>query len=249
MFQFVLRVAGVSAAIGGAALGSAASAQAAAFANLPADAAYYTFRGGVSGNSDARLLAGKATAIGFPGQDAISFIGFDRADLPAALPAGGKALLRLEHDPALAEFLFEASDDRPISLSAYGFNNPPSTDFDPSFDPVAGNNFDVNYGPEGSRAVATTMVGAPGLYRWDVTTLFETWLAEPDAVAAIAVSGIYGNAGGDGRNAYGIFHTVGSKLGAAPELHITPVPGALPLMLTAGAALAWLRARRRVATV
>lgn len=211
---------------------------------VPASDAYYTFRGNVSGNSDVRLLAGKATAIGFPGQDAISFIAFDRSLLPSFRPEGGQALLRLEHDPTLGSFLIDATDAAPVSLSAYAFNNPPGTDFDPTFDPVNGNTFSVNYGPEGANAVATTVVGDAGVYTWDISSLFDRWLADPDAVAALAISGIYGNVGGDGRNAYGIFHTVGSLDGLAPELHVTPLPGAAPLLLTGGIALYWLRRRR-----
>jgi len=238
----------VSQVLGIATLLATTASSAAAIATVPAKDAYYTFRGEPSANSDSRLLAGKATAIGFPGQDSISFVGFDRADLPTALPTGGRALLKLEHDPTLAEFLIEATAANPVSLGAYAFNDPPGTDFDPAFDPAGGNNFDVNYGPEGRNAIATTTVGDPGVYTWDVTSLFETWLAAPDAVAAVAISGIYGNVGGDGRNAYGIFHTAGSASGMEPELHVTPLPGALPLLLTGGALLVGLRARRRTAS-
>lgn len=224
---------------------AATASPAAAIAIVPATDAYYTFRGAVSANSDRRLLAGKATAIGFPGQDTIGFVQFDRAALPTTLPTGGRALFKLEHDPTLAAFLIEASAANPVSLAAYAFNDPPGTDFDPAFNPAGGNDFDVNYGPGGGNAIATTTVGDPGIYTWDVTALFETWLAAPDAVAALAISGIYGNVGGDGRNAYGIFHTVGSASGVEPALHVTPVPGALPLFLTGAAALVALRVRRR----
>ncbi|MEO1091825.1 MAG: hypothetical protein AAFX81_14430 [Pseudomonadota bacterium] len=218
----------------------------AAVLSVPATDAYYEFRGNVSSNSDTRLLAGKATAIGFPGQDAISFIGFDRADLPSAVPSGGRALLKLQQDASLAPTLIRATNASPVSLGAYGFDNPPGTTFDPSFDRVGGNGFDVNYGPEGSNVVSTVLVGDDGVYTWDVTSLVNAWLGDPTAATALAISGIYGNVGGDGRNAYGIFHTVGSTAGVGPELHVTPIPGALPLLLTGTIGLAWLRQRRRL---
>jgi hypothetical protein len=205
-------------------------------ATITASEAYYTFRGTVSAGSATRLLADKATAIGFPGQDAISFVGFERADLPAALRPGQKALLRLQHDPSLARFLFPAEAGRPTTIGAYAVND--------IFDPPGAGNFDVIYGPGGRAAIASAAIGAAGVYTWDVTGLVRAWLADPALDTLLALSGIYGNDGPDARNGYAIFHTLGSSTGQAPAIAITPLPAALPLLAVALGGLAILRRRK-----
>jgi hypothetical protein len=225
--------AGVLAGLGLAlALGRAEAAT-----TVAASEAYYTFRGTVSSFSTSRLLADKATAIGFPGQDAVSFIRFDRDDLPAVLRPGAAATLTLEHDPALASFLLAAEAARPTLVGAYDVRD--------IFDPPGAGNFDVIYGPGGSLALDRASVGAPGLYSWDIGDLVRDWLADPTLDPIVAFSGIYGNDGPDPRNGYAIFHTVGSTGGLAPTLTVTPIPAALPLLAAALGTLALLRRRAR----
>lgn len=237
MRPFILSVAVVVAL----ATEGAGAAQAAAVATIPGTDDYYTFGTSVSANSGTRLLAGKATAIGFPFSNTTSFISFDAAALPSSIPAGGQALLKLEHDPdELGGTLRPADADNSVSLGVYALG----VFGTPEFDPQSGNLFDIDFGPGGKNAAATTTVGEAGVYSWDVTSLVETWIADPTALTAVAISGIYGNAPTE-FNAYGIFHAVGSANGLDPEIHVTPLPGALPLLLTAGAVLAGWRARRR----
>lgn len=204
---------------------------------VAASDAFYTFRGSESSFSSSRLLADKATAIGFPGQDAISFIEFDRTALPSTLAPGQKVTLRLQHDPSLAPTLFAADAARPVSLGVYAVED--------IFDPPGVGNFDVVYGPGGSAAIATASVGAPGIHSWTVTDLVRAWLADPSLGTVLALSGIYGNDGPNPRNAYGIFHAVGSSSGLAPELTITPLPAALPLLAAALGALGLTAHARR----
>jgi hypothetical protein len=186
--------------------------------SIAASDAYYAFRGSVSSNTT-RLLGDKATVIGLPGQDTVSFLKFNLAGLNINSNEPYKAILTLQHDPArLGATLLPASNARPVSLSAYDLVNP----FDRT--KPGGNLFDVNYGPNGSRAVATTTVGNPGIYTWDVSTLFNRWVQTPTSNNGIALSGIFGNVNIDDRNSYGIFHTVGSTTGLVPTLQVEAVP-------------------------
>jgi hypothetical protein len=232
MFARSLRAAALAAAVLLVGVGTATAA-----VTVPAIDAYYAFRTVPSANTT-RLLADKATAIGLPGQDAISFVAFDRASLPAAIPDGEKALLRLQHDTSLAGNLRLPSAERPLNLGAYGLFAPFNSDRD-----GRGNAFTVAFGPQGSSVIDVATITENGIYSWDVTETVKGWLADPDAITALAISGIYGNRDLDPFNAYGAFHTVGSSLGMAPNLHVTPLPAAAWMLLAALGGLYGLRRR------
>ncbi|MBF2002173.1 MAG: hypothetical protein IGS38_15815 [Synechococcales cyanobacterium M58_A2018_015] len=68
-------------------------------------------------------------------------------------------------------------------------------------------------------------VGNDGLYNWDVTSLIQRWAVDPTNNDGVAISGFYGNVDIDGRNSYGIFHTVGSTTGQVPILTIKTLGG------------------------
>jgi hypothetical protein len=197
-------------------INSTSVAQAATL-NLTASDAYYTFRGNVSSNR-VRLLGDKATAIGLPGQDTVSFLKFAQSTFPTDLSQPYTAILTLQHDPSLGGTLIPASNARPVSLSVYNLLA--------AFDRTkpGGNLSDVDYGSNGSRAIDTTSVGNPGLYTWDISSLFNNWLQNPTSNNGIALSGVYGNVNIDDRNSYGIFHTIGSLTGAEPTLSVEAVP-------------------------
>jgi hypothetical protein len=91
-------------------------------------------------------------------------------------------------------------------------------------DDATGNIADIDYGTDGSNAISTVVVGDNGLYNWDVTSLVSSWLADPSTNNGLALSGLFGNVNLDGRNSYGIFHTVGSTAGLPPTLTISVVP-------------------------
>ncbi len=228
---FARAVLGAALLVGGMVVATAA-------VTVPAVDAYYAFRTVPSANTT-RLLADKATPIGLPGQDAIAFVAFDRTTLPSAVPDGERALLRLEHDADLAGSLRLPSADRPLNLGVYGLFAPFDSDRG-----GAGNAFSVAFGPGGSNAIDTATITTSGVYLWDVTEVVQGWLADPDAITALAISGIYGNEGYDPFNAYAAFHTVGSSLGMAPNLHVTPLPAAAWMLLAGVGALYGLRRRR-----
>ncbi|MEM6745763.1 MAG: hypothetical protein AAF676_18810, partial [Pseudomonadota bacterium] len=196
------------------ALAAGAAGQAFALAVLPAQEAYYTFGAGVSANTE-RLLSDKATVIGFPGLDTVSFMLFDPAQIAADVPESGgfQAFLVLEHDPdELAGTLIPATAARPVSVSAYAV--------DGVWDPAGGNLADIDYGAGGASVVATTMVGDPGLYSWDVTDLVSDWRSGVRGLTALALSGVFGNVNQDDFNSYAAMHTVGSQTGVAPFISV-----------------------------
>ena len=220
-----------------AALCWTSTAKAMVIETVLASEAYYTFGSNVSANSGIRLLGDKAANIGFPDFQSISFLRFDQALLPDSTlqDRGRVAFLTLQQDPSLAPTLIPASTARPVSLSVYRL-----TDL---FDPVGGNVDDIDYGASGVNAVATTEVGRPGTYRWDITALVDEWIMSPATNFGIALSGVFGNIDIDGRNSYGIFHTVGSTAGLAPALVVVPEPATLALMMLALAILAFATGR------
>ncbi|MEM1129637.1 MAG: hypothetical protein AAGH83_03845 [Pseudomonadota bacterium] len=226
----------IVAALGAALVWLSPTAEAATFKAVEA---YYTFGSGVSSNQT-RLLADKASVIGFPGLDTVSFLRFAPGDLPSETLGDKRmrALLVLEHDPdELAGTLIPASDARPVSVSAYGLGG--------MWDPVGGNLADIMYGTDGAAAVATTMVGDPGRYRWDITELVDSWITDASLPTALSLSGVFGNVNIDDRNSYGAFHTVSSTTGLMPTVRVAPVPlpatllvllSALPLLSRRGRA-------------
>lgn len=185
---------------------------------IHASDAYYTFGPNVSANSGIRLLADKAADIGFPDFQSISFLKFDHSDLPSSTLEDNnlQAFLTLEQDFSLAPTLISASIDRPLSLSIYSLTG--------AFDPVNGNHTEINYGVDGANAIATTQIGNDGFYSWDITSLVDDWITSPSSNNGFALSGLFGNADIDGRNSYGIFHTVGSTSGLAPNINVVPEP-------------------------
>ncbi|MEM6577534.1 MAG: DNRLRE domain-containing protein [Pseudomonadota bacterium] len=216
------------------------AALAASAAPILATDTYYTFGSNVSANSGTRLLGDKATTIGFPGLDTISFIQFDASDLPAApLPSNQSWRLLLEHDPALAGTLIEATEDRPVSLSIYAVSGP--------WDPVSGNLAGIQYGTDGAAAIATTLVGAPGVYEWDVTSLINGFISNglPTDETFFALSGLFGNTDTDGFNSYGTFYAEGATDGLAPQLRITLVPLPMPALLLLTGVLGLAAVKRR----
>ena len=200
---------------------------------------YYTFGPGVSGNSGIRLLADKAADIGFPGLQSVSFLQFGAGDLPGAtLASNQRAILSLEHDPSLASTLIPASDARPLSLSVYGATG--------TWDPVNGNLADIQYGLNGASAFATTLIGDAGIYTWDITTLINSFISGGATTSQtfFALSGLFGNTNTDGRNSYGVFHTVGSDGGLVPQITIQTIPLPLPAILLLTGLLGLAGARR-----
>ncbi len=208
---------------------------------LSASDGYYTFAGNVSGNSDIRLLSDKATIIGFPGFDTNSFLNFEDIPVDKIDDVLLSATLELEHAAALGEVanLIPATEDRPVNVGVYGL------DEDAEFDPIDGNDDDIDFGveldsaddegeddsddatdvPEGPdftmpapNVVDTATIGADGVYEWDVTSLLE---AEPDTDELdVALSGVFGNENIDDRNSYAAFYPVGASDGLAPKLTI-----------------------------
>ncbi|MEL4896960.1 hypothetical protein [Crocosphaera sp. Alani8] len=183
---------------------------------IEANDAYYTFRDQVSDNSDARLLSDKATAIGFPESfQSVSFLNFE--GLPVSMVESGliSAELKLEYNPALAETLIPATEDRPVSVSTYGLVE------GSVFNPVNGNLEDINYGVDGSEAISEVSVGDEGIYHWDVTALVADELTNPsDDDLSVVLSGVFGNVDIDERNSYAAFYPVGATEGLAPTLII-----------------------------
>ena len=215
-----------------------AVANAAPIQPILASDAYYTFGPNVSANSGSRLLADKAADIGFPSLQSISFLKFDQASLPGSTlkSRNRRALLTLQQDSGLAPTLIPASDGRPVSLSIYGLTA--------AFDSINGNLGDIDYGIDGASAIATELVGDNGLYRWDITDLVDQWISTPSSNNGFAVSGLFGNTDIDGRNSYGIFHTVGSATGLAPSVIVAvPEPSTFG-MLFAGMTVLFLIGRR-----
>ena len=191
-----------------------------ALTTLAATGAYYTFAGNVSSNSNLRLLGDKAPVLGFEGLETISFLQFDPTALPdTLLDQSFSATLTLQHDPSLAPTLIPATDDRPVNLSIYDLNAP----FDAT--QPGGNLDDIDYGENGVNAIATTSIGNDGVYGWDITELVVEWAINATNNDGLAISGIFGNVDIDGRNSYGIFHTVGSTTGLVPTLTITSSGG------------------------
>ena len=196
----------------------AIGAASASASSISATEAYYTFGENVSSNTT-RLLSDKATVIGFPGLETISFLLFDPADLPSTplAPRNLRATLKLEHDPdALADTLIPASDARPVRASVYALGG--------TWDPVSGNLADIQYGPGGADAVSRTLIGDPGVYSWNVTELIDEWITGAQGLTALSLSGVFGNVNIDDRNSYATLHTVGSSTGLVPHLEIAPVP-------------------------
>ena len=175
---------------------------------------YYTFAGNVSSNSDVRLLSDRATAIGFEGLDTNSFLKFE--DIPVEEVQSGliSAELKVEHDAALTEIanLIPATADRPVNVSTYALID------GAEFDPIDGNDDDIDFGVDGSNAFSTTSVGADGVYDLDVTGLVadELTVGQLD----IALSGVFGNTNVDGNNSYAAFYPVGATEGLEPTLVI-----------------------------
>ncbi|NJR62440.1 MAG: hypothetical protein HC769_28720 [Cyanobacteria bacterium CRU_2_1] len=187
---------------------------------LPALDAYYTYEGNISARSNVRLLADKANVIGFPGRETFSFLQFDPASLPTdLLDQEFTVTLTLQQDSSLASTLIPATDDRPVSLSVYDLTAP-FNDTQPG-----GNIADIAYGENGANTVDTIEVGNDGLYNWDITTLIQQWAIDPTNNDGLAISGFYGNVDTDGRNSYGIFHTVGSTTGQVPILTLNLLGG------------------------
>lgn len=217
----------------------ASTAKAVVFETVLASEAYYTFGPNVSANSGIRLLGDKAADIGFPDLQSISFLRFDQAVLPDSTlqDKGRKAVLKLQQDPTLAPTLIPASNARPVSLSVYSLTA--------LFDPVGGNVNDIDYGANGANAIATKKVRDPGIYKWDITALVDQWLTTPATNFGIALSGLFGNTDIDGRNSYGIFHTVGSTGGLAPTFLVVSEPATLALMILALAILVLASRRNR----
>lgn len=191
---------------------------------IEADEAYYTFGANVSANSGIRLLGDKAADIGFPDFQSISFLKFDQSDLPTTPfgPGGASAFLVLQQDNSLAPTLIPSSTRRPVVLSVYDVNA--------IFDPVDGNVDDIDYGLDGANSIATKSVGNNGFYRWDITDLVNQWILDPSSNNGLALSGLFGNTDIDGRNSYGIFHTVGSIAGLAPSIFVISEPPIVALL-------------------
>ncbi|NES05108.1 MAG: hypothetical protein F6K22_21140 [Okeania sp. SIO2F4] len=120
--------------------------------NILADDAYYTFREAVSANSDFRLLIDKATTIGLSPQDTFSFLKFDSDDFSSLAGKNYQAILTLQQDTSLASTLIPATDANPLNVSVYNLIA--------AFDDITGNIADIDYGLNGSNAIATTAVGA-----------------------------------------------------------------------------------------
>ena len=181
---------------------------------VKASDSYYTYSGNVSGNSDVRLLSDKATAIGFDGFDTNSFLHFE--DIPSSKIGSGlvSAKLQLQHGSALTELsnLIPATEDRPVNVSSYGLND------GAEFDPVDGNDEDIDYGPNGSNASSIASVGANGIYQWDVTASIQDELDSGEI--NLALSGVFGNTDTDGRNSYAAFYPAGATDGLEPTLLI-----------------------------
>lgn len=209
-------------------------------ATIAAVEGYYVFRG-VSPNTT-RLLADKAPAIGFPDIPSISFLRFDAGDLPGAPlgPRGLRATLILDHDPdALRGTLIPASDLRPVSLGIFAVDGAWSREAG-----TDGNKADILYGPNGSGAFDTRLVGDPGLYRWNITALVDRWILR-ELNPILAISGVFGNVDLDGRNSYATFHTVGTTSGFAPTLDVAPIPLPLPIALLSSALALMMALKRR----
>jgi len=226
------------AARAGALLAALTASGAASAGTLPAIDSYYVFRG-VSANTE-RLLADKAPVIGFPDIPSISFLLFDELALPAKplRPRGLRARLTLTHDPdTLAGTLIPATDSRPVAISAYAI--------DGAWAPEVGgpgNKDDIVYGDTGSAAIATTPIGVPGRYDWDITSLVDAWIddARPPVVA---LSGVFGNVDLDGRNSYATFYADGAAPDLAPAIVIAPIPLPAGLWLLAAALAGLIRLR------
>ena len=133
----------------------------------------------------------------------------------------------------------EPSAERPLHLGAYGLFAPFNSDR-----AGRGNAFTGAFGPQGSSVIDVAAITENGIYSWDVTDAVKGWLADPGAIPALAISGIYENPGLDPFNAYGVFHTVGSTLGMAPNLHVTPLPAAAWMLLAGVGGLYGLRRLR-----
>lgn len=215
-------------------------ARAAVF-TVPANDSYFTFAGNISGTSDIRLLSDKATAIGFEGLDTISFLQFDLSSLqiPKVQANFSQATLKLEYDSALTEpaNLIPATAARPVNVSVYDLTAP--------FDDVKGNDNDIDYGPNGENAIATTTVGAEGIYTWDLTALVSQWLADAVPNTDIALSGVFGNVDTDGRNSYASFYPAGATEGLAPQLMVetVPEPASLAALAVLSSGLVFIRKR------
>ena len=181
---------------------------------IAASDSYYTFSGNVSGNSDVRLLSDKATAIGFDGFDTNLFLHFEGVPSAKIGPGLISAKLQLEHDSALTELsnLIPATEDRPVNVGSYALND------DAEFDPVDGNDEDIDFGPNGSNASSIVSVGADGIYEWDVTASVENELDSGEV--DLALSGVFGNTDTDGSNSYAAFYPAGSTDGFDPTLVI-----------------------------
>ena len=121
----------------------------------------------------------------------------------------------MEQDSSLASTLIPASNSRSVSLSIYNLTG--------AFDSVNGNIANIDYGVNGANAIAATQIGDDGSYSWDITTLVDSWITSLASNNGLALSGVFGNVNTDGRNSYGIFHTVGSTTGFAPHL-VVPEP-------------------------
>lgn len=182
-------------------------------AELTTADSYYTFAGNVSGNSDLRLLSDKATAIGFDGLDTNSFLQFEAVDTGGAVIPLISATLRLEHNEANLELarLIPATEDRPVNVSTYALED------GAEYDPVDGNDEDIDFGDNGANASATVSVGANGIYEWDVKELIEEPLFDGEDMV-IALSGVFGNTDTDGRNSYAGFFPTDATDGLEPTL-------------------------------
>lgn len=214
------------------------AAQAAVF-EVTASTDYYTFGPNVSSGSGTRLLSDKATVIGFPGLETISFLQFDLTGLPLVDIQSEllKADLVLEYDSDLAGTLIPATDDRPVSVSVYGITAP--------FDNVDGNLDDIDYGVDGANAFATTLVGDDGIYTWNLTDLVSD-LADASATGIdLALSGVFGNVNIDDRNSYASFYPAGTTVGLAPTLRIktVPEPASSAALLILGSSLFFAKKR------
>ena len=175
---------------------------------IPASEGYYTSEGDVTRFSNARLRSDKATAVELEGLDNISFLNFDLSSLSQSIIT--KAELMLEHDSVLADTLTPATEDNPVSVSAYEITAP--------FDAVNGNVNDIDYGEAGSNAIATTLVGDDGIYSWDVTELIEDKLLNSNSEVDIALSGVFGNENTGDLNSYASFYPAGVTIGLEPTL-------------------------------
>ncbi|MEL7313414.1 MAG: PEP-CTERM sorting domain-containing protein [Cyanobacteria bacterium J06559_3] len=232
------KLASVGAAV--VAIAAFSPAATAAVFQVPASDGYFTFAGNISENSDVRLLSDKATVIGFEGFETLSFLQFDLTGLPLDTIETDlvKASLLLEHDSDLAGTLIPATADRPVSVSAYGLTAP--------FDDVNGNVDDIDFGVDGANAIATTSVGADGVYSWDLTDLI-SYLASSDSEGFdVSLNGVFGNVNTDDRNTYASFYPVGATAGLSPQLKIqtVPEPASVAALMLLGSGLFFCKKRR-----